>query len=295
MPESSCCGSGGSDKSGGGCVPAKAPLKAISTSPLIDMLGSAALHIRGRSDTVSTTLALANARLILVYVSASWCGPCRAFTPQLADFYNSEECRSRGGEIVFASLDRDESSYNEYFAKMPWTKALPYGTGEAFASKYSVRGVPTLLLFTSDGTLLTNKGVELQSRAAVNQGPKFPWITTWGADELGRTIKLTGLEKRAELNGLLACVIGATEATERYSVKVLTTGETISVRSTALLGKLWGSELIGKTFILSGLEKRADLNNLKVTIISGDEKSLRFNVQLIHSFEIISVRRENIV
>ena len=240
-----------------------------------------------------TANALAHARLIGVYVSASWCGPCRTFTPQLADFYKVDKTRSF--EIIFASLDRDEASFTDYFTTMPWTLALPYGAGEAFASKHSVRGVPTLLLFTSDGTLVSTKGVEGLSRAAAGQGPPFPWIA-WGGDKIGAAVKIVGLEKRADLNGQAGIVVGATQDTERYSVKIAGTNEVIAVRAVAL-GKPWGSDLIGKTRTLGGLKSRADLNGARVHVCSGEEKAARFSTLLLSgplSGEIISVRRENL-
>ena len=62
-----------------------------------------------------------------MYFSAHWCPPCRGFTPELAQFY--VKTRAMVGndklEIIFVSSDRDEASWKEYFAEMPWL-ALPY-------------------------------------------------------------------------------------------------------------------------------------------------------------------------
>ena len=52
----------------------------------------------------------------------------RAFTPQLAEWYKQFKEHSPNGakfEIIFVSSDRDETSFKEYFADMPWL-ALPY-------------------------------------------------------------------------------------------------------------------------------------------------------------------------
>lgn len=64
--------------------------------------------------------------VIGLYFSAHWCPPCRGFTPQLAQWYNKVKSGPHGSEfeIVFVSFDRDEKSFNEYFAEMPWL-ALP--------------------------------------------------------------------------------------------------------------------------------------------------------------------------
>jgi nucleoredoxin len=77
---------------------------------------------------VDTANALNNARLVALYFSAHWCGPCRQFTPMLAELYShlKEEFPTHGLEIVFVSSDRDAGGFQHYFGTMPWT-ALPFG------------------------------------------------------------------------------------------------------------------------------------------------------------------------
>ena len=62
-----------------------------------------------------------------MYFSAHWCPPCRGFTPKLAEWYNNFKKLPNGDklEIVFVSSDRDEKTFKEYYAEMPWL-ALPY-------------------------------------------------------------------------------------------------------------------------------------------------------------------------
>lgn len=70
-----------------------------------------------------------------LYFSAHWCPPCRAFTPKLADWYKKLTERAIGDkfQIVFLSSDRDDKSYKEYFAEMPW-HAVPYNNREVKVS-----------------------------------------------------------------------------------------------------------------------------------------------------------------
>jgi len=95
------------------------------------------------------------AKIKLLYFSAHWCPPCRAFTPKLAEFYKKANKDSKRIEIVFISWDKDEKSFKEYFATMPWLslefsdpahKNLPKG--------YNIKGIPTLVLIDDEGNSL---------------------------------------------------------------------------------------------------------------------------------------------
>jgi len=115
------------------------------------------------------------AGVIGLYFSAHWCGPCRSFTPRLAELY--KECRDAGKafEVVFVSSDRDQDSFNEYFGEMPW-KALAFserGLKKDLSDIYGVGGIPTLVLLTPDGKVITKSG-----RDAVSVGAEyFPWTS----------------------------------------------------------------------------------------------------------------------
>lgn len=93
-----------------------------------------------------------------LYFSAKWCGPCRKFTPKLIEFYDKVE----NFEVIFISLDSDETEFNDYFSKMPW-KSLPFDNekSEKLSEFFNVQGIPSLVLVDYDGNLLTSKGKEL--------------------------------------------------------------------------------------------------------------------------------------
>lgn len=121
-------------------------------------------------------VAKAQGKPIGLYFSAHWCPPCRGFTPQLATWY--KDGLKDNMEIIFVSSDRDESSFNDYFAEMPWL-ALPYAKRaekEALDEALGVEGIPCLAVINSDGTIVTSDG-----RSKVSSDPKgenFPeaWL-----------------------------------------------------------------------------------------------------------------------
>lgn len=94
--------------------------------------------------------------------------------PELIKFYNNLSS-SKNFEIVFASSDRDDSSFTDYFKDMPWT-ALPFSQRETKAllsSKYGVKGIPTLVWLDEQGELITKNGREKVSMDM--SGASFPW------------------------------------------------------------------------------------------------------------------------
>ena len=55
-------------------------------------------------------------KLVGIYFTASWCGPCRQFSPALVELYNAAKA-SRGGrafEVVLVSWDEEEAALSQY-------------------------------------------------------------------------------------------------------------------------------------------------------------------------------------
>jgi len=137
-------------------------------TPACDLLQTA------RGPAVSLITALASKKVIGLYFSADWCGPCRAFTPRLVQFYNDLKARNADDfEIVFVSRDRSAASFVAYYSKMPWL-AISYADNDVAAvlgDRYGVSGIPALVLLDANGVLATVKGREL----VTGKPAAFPW------------------------------------------------------------------------------------------------------------------------
>lgn len=150
------------------------------------LFGEKLLVKSGGAITEVNTTSHLDGKYVLVYFSAHWCPPCRGFTPQLVAFY--ENFKANGGipfEIVFASSDKDQHSFDEYYGSMPWA-ALPFSARDekaTLSSKYKVSGIPTLVVLNTDGSLITTQG--RAKVAADASGSSFPWIPETFQQELG--------------------------------------------------------------------------------------------------------------
>lgn len=126
-------------------------------------------------------------KTVLLYFSAKWCAPCRAFLPTLVREYGKikEEKTSDDFEIVFVSVDKDQSSYDEYLSGMPWL-ALPLEDArkESLMKKMKIRAIPSLVAVGPSGATLTR---DAKAHLLAHGADAFPF-TEKVLGELGRTM-----------------------------------------------------------------------------------------------------------
>ena len=98
-------------------------------SKLQELLGDTVVN--GEGENVDVASLAGEGKVLGIYFSAHWCPPCRAFTPQLTNWYSNFKKGSNGSkfEIVYVSSDKDEKSFQEYYSEMPWL-ALPFAQRE---------------------------------------------------------------------------------------------------------------------------------------------------------------------
>ncbi|ORY52380.1 hypothetical protein BCR33DRAFT_779695 [Rhizoclosmatium globosum] len=133
-----------------------------------DLLGPT---LFSQSVEVATSTTLAAKKYTAILFSASWCKPCLMVTPKLKDLYAKVESDLN---IVLVGGDRDVESITTYYASMPWLSAQP--SPDLFAKvpeALACTSLPSLLIFDSNGTLITKDGV-----ASLMEDPQalhFPW------------------------------------------------------------------------------------------------------------------------
>jgi nucleoredoxin len=102
---------------------------------------------------------LAGVKYFGLYYSASWCGPCREFTPGFVNAYRQLKQKHPEFEVVFISADNSGADMRDYMKedRMPWT-ALKYDLRERNPEllRYSGPGIPCLVLVDAAGRVLAD-------------------------------------------------------------------------------------------------------------------------------------------
>ena len=95
--------------------------------------------------------------------------------PVLASVYKKLTAEGKKFEILFASSDRSQKDFDEYFHEMPW-KAIPYPDRERkekLSRFFGVEGIPTFIMLDPSGKIINDN-----ARGEVSEDPEgknFPW------------------------------------------------------------------------------------------------------------------------
>ena len=120
-----------------------------------------------------------NSKIVALYFTASWCGPCHRFSPTLVSLYESlRGGRARGAEkdleVVLVSWDEEQADRERYArsAGMRWL-ALPHeerALVDELTLRYDVKAIPTVIVLevSSDGKEATV--LSMDGRTEVLQG-----------------------------------------------------------------------------------------------------------------------------
>jgi len=129
--------------------------------------------VRPSTGETADPLEVLSDKVILLYFGAQWNEPSVKFNLKLGLFDSLAKVPEEY-EIVFCSMDRSEEEYNSFSSKMSWW-CLPYAisTLPKLITEYKAHGMPHLVVFDTDGSLITMDGV--QSVLTDPVGKNFPW------------------------------------------------------------------------------------------------------------------------
>lgn len=126
-----------------------------TSSKLLELFGPQLVNARGEP---IPTGQLTQKKKIGIYFSASWCGPCRQFTPLLIETYRQLQSQGKSFEVVLVSRDKDEEGMMAYMKSpaMPWL-AVPFGDPriKELVEIYGAHGIPKLVVVDANGKTLS--------------------------------------------------------------------------------------------------------------------------------------------
>ena len=141
---------------------------AVSAEPtpaLREFFGDELLTDKGQK----ADLAELNGKIIALYFSASWCPPCRAFTPLLVDLAKKLQAQEKPFAIVLVGCDQTQQKALDYMKSHKMTGYLvppEADSNRSLGKRYHVSGIPYLVIVDDTGkTLDSSARATVQSRA----------------------------------------------------------------------------------------------------------------------------------
>ena len=139
---------------------APSPTPTAPTNKIADRLDGKLVICNGRSLQRFDASSLKAKKYLAVYFSASWCGPCKQFTPRLVDWYKQHKPQLDKFDVIFVSRDDSKEDMLEYMKQdgMPWP-ALNFAKanqGNSPLETYAGRGIPCLVIIDGEGKVISH-------------------------------------------------------------------------------------------------------------------------------------------
>ena len=101
-----------------------------------------------------------------MYKRQSWCGPCRSESPHIAELYNTYKDKGLTvlGVAVWDKPENTKKAIKEL--NIDWPQIID--TGMTPMDLYGVKGIPFILLFGPDGTIIARdlRGEGMKNKVA---------------------------------------------------------------------------------------------------------------------------------
>jgi nucleoredoxin len=121
------------------------------------MLGDKLVRLDGGRLRPMEAAAIADVRVFALYYSASWCGPCRQFTPELVRAHRALKEKHPHFEVVFISADRSAGDMRDYMRKDGMAfPAVDFDKRDNKLMSFSGPGIPCLVLVDQNGKVLSD-------------------------------------------------------------------------------------------------------------------------------------------
>ena len=124
----------------------------------------------GNADGTAVKLSdyVGKGKYVLVDFWASWCGPCKAEMPNLAEVY--EKFKGDKFELVGVAVWDERKDTEEILPKLPISWPIIYDAQRVPTELYGINGIPQIILFGPDGTIIAR---DLRGKAITETLEKY--------------------------------------------------------------------------------------------------------------------------
>ena len=119
----------------------------------------------------SLDLAQYRGEVVVLDFWASWCKPCRQSIPWLNEMHS--RYGAKGLRIIGVNVDAERGDAEKFLRETPIQFSVLFDPKGELATRYSLQGMPTTLIFDRDGKqVATHLGFQASKKAAREAGLK---------------------------------------------------------------------------------------------------------------------------